>query len=66
MQPYARAGVSVNFLEETSEERVRASYGDNYARLVEVKKRYDPKNFFQSNQNIPLGPDVQFEARMPG
>jgi hypothetical protein len=66
MQPYARAGVSVNFLEETSEERVRASYGDNYARLVEVKKRYDPKNFFRSNQNIPPGPDVQFEARMPG
>jgi hypothetical protein len=31
---------------------VRAAYGKNYARLVEVKQQYDPANFFRLNQNI--------------
>ena len=33
-------------------DRVRATYRDNYERLVEVKDRYDPTNFFRVNQNI--------------
>ena len=33
--------------------RLRATYGDNYARLVEVKTAYDPDNVFSSTQNIP-------------
>ncbi len=36
---------------------LRASYGDaNYERLVEVKTKYDPENFFRLNQNIPPTP----------
>ena len=32
--------------------RVQANYGNNYARLVEVKRKYDPGNLFKVNQNI--------------
>ena len=51
LQPFAH-GAYVNGLSETSEELVRAAYGSNYARLVEIKKKYDPKNVLRLNQNI--------------
>jgi hypothetical protein len=51
LQPFAH-GVYVNQLGETSEELVRTAYGPNYARLVEIKKKYDPKNVLRLNQNI--------------
>jgi FAD/FMN-containing dehydrogenase len=31
---------------------VRTSYGPNYDRLVALKNKYDPTNFFRLNQNI--------------
>jgi FAD/FMN-containing dehydrogenase len=37
---------------EEGEDRVRASYGTNYDRLVQVKAEYDPGNLFHVNQNI--------------
>jgi hypothetical protein len=51
LRPVAR-GVYVNQLGETSDDLVKFSYGPNYARLVEVKRKYDPKNVLRSNQNI--------------
>jgi len=51
LQPFAH-GVYVNQLGETSDELVRAAYGPNYARLVEIKKKYDPRNVLRLNQNI--------------
>jgi FAD/FMN-containing dehydrogenase len=48
------SGVYVNFLEREGEDRVREAYpGDTYERLAEVKRRYDPENLFQFNQNVP-------------
>jgi hypothetical protein len=51
LQPFAH-GAYVNQLGETSDELVRMAYGSNYARLVEIKKKYDPRNVLRLNQNI--------------
>ncbi len=52
--PFAISGVYLNLLGNEGEGlmRVQASYGDNYDRLVALKNRYDPANFFHLNQNI--------------
>jgi len=52
LQTFAH-GVYVNQLGDTSEELVKLAYGPNYARLVEIKKKYDPNNILRLNQNIP-------------
>jgi FAD/FMN-containing dehydrogenase len=52
IKPFAEEGVYVNFLTDEGEARIRASYGPNYERLVQIKNRYDPDNFFHVNQNI--------------
>jgi FAD/FMN-containing dehydrogenase len=55
MEPYASAGAYVNFMSHDEGERVESAYGTNYARLVQVKERYDPQNVFRVNQNIRPG-----------
>ena len=56
MQPHARGRVYVNFLGDEGADRVRQAYGARkYERLVELKRTYDPTNFFRLNQNIPPG-----------
>ena len=43
----------MNFLGDEGQERVKAAYGlEKYERLVALKDRYDPTNFFRVNQNI--------------
>jgi hypothetical protein len=42
----------VNFMMEEGDDRIRATYGGNYARLAAIKAKYDPGNFFRVNQNI--------------
>ena len=50
--PFASGSVYVNFLTADEGDRVRAAYGPNYDRLVQVKRKYDPNNLFRMNQNI--------------
>jgi len=52
LHPYGAGGAYVNFMMDEGEDRVKATYGDNYDRLVAVKTKYDPKNMFRVNQNI--------------
>jgi FAD/FMN-containing dehydrogenase len=52
LHPYSAGGGYVNFMMEEGEERVKTTYGENYARLVTVKNKYDPDNLFRVNQNI--------------
>jgi FAD/FMN-containing dehydrogenase len=53
LHPHSAGGAYVNMMmHDEGPDRVRASYGDNYDRLVEVKRRYDPANLFRVNQNI--------------
>jgi FAD/FMN-containing dehydrogenase len=56
MQQYASDGVYVNYLGTESDEgsnRLQAAYGtDKYEKLLRLKNRYDPTNFFRMNQNI--------------
>lgn len=50
---HAHGGAYINFMmADEGEDRVRAAYGANYARLVEIKRKYDPTNLFRVNQNI--------------
>lgn len=51
-QPFASGGAYVNFLTQEEADRVASAYGPTYRRLAELKKRYDPTNFFRMNQNI--------------
>ena len=54
MQPYGFGKTLPNFIEpDEGNPRLRASYGeDTYARLVELKQKWDPDNVFRLNQNI--------------
>ena len=54
--PFSAGGAYVNMMMDADDEgsdRVRASYGDNFARLRQIKAKYDPGNLFRVNQNIP-------------
>lgn len=52
LHPFSAGGAYVNFMMEEGQERVQATYRENYERLVAIKRKYDPNNFFRVNQNI--------------
>jgi FAD/FMN-containing dehydrogenase len=53
MRPFIASGRYVNYLDDDEAGNPAAeAYGPNYARLRELKSRFDPGNFFQMNQNI--------------
>ncbi|HCH0391711.1 TPA: FAD-binding oxidoreductase [Vibrio parahaemolyticus] len=51
-KPYASGGAYINFLTQDEVERTESAYGPTFARLQEVKKKFDPNNLFRMNQNI--------------
>lgn len=52
LHPHSAGGAYVNMMMDEGQERVRASYRDNYDRLARIKARYDPGNLFCVNQNV--------------
>ncbi|MFD9379829.1 FAD-binding oxidoreductase [Streptomyces sp. NPDC059999] len=57
LRPHSMGGTYVNFIGAgEDQDRVRATYRDHYDRLAEIKRTYDPDNFFHANQNIAPAP----------
>jgi len=52
VHPYTLGGAYINFMMDEGSDRIKATYRDNYDRLLEIKRKYDPTNFFRINQNI--------------
>jgi hypothetical protein len=52
LHPYSAGGAYVNFMMDEGPDRIKATYRDNYDRLVKAKNTYDPGNLFRVNQNI--------------
>jgi FAD/FMN-containing dehydrogenase len=52
LHPFSAGGAYVNFMMDEGEDRIKATYRDNYDRLVALKNKYDPNNLFRVNQNI--------------
>ena len=52
VHPYTLGGAYINFMMEEGQDRIKATYGENYERLQKIKSKYDPNNFFHVNQNI--------------
>ena len=54
MRPFASDEGYQNFCDESETDYLRAYYGANLERLVEIKRKYDPTNLFRFAQSIPL------------
>jgi FAD/FMN-containing dehydrogenase len=52
LHPYSAGGAYVNFMMDEGQERIRATYRENFEKLLAVKNEYDPTNLFRVNQNI--------------
>ena len=53
MRRFSTGGTYVNFLtEEEGDDRIRDAFGGNYDKLIDVKTKWDPDNFFDANKNI--------------
>jgi hypothetical protein len=52
LHPYSAGGSYVNMIMDEGEEEAKEAYGDNYARLAQIKGKYDPHNFYRASQNI--------------
>jgi FAD/FMN-containing dehydrogenase len=52
LHPHSAGGAYINMMMEEGQDRVQAAFRDNYPRLAEVKRKYDPGNLFRVNQNI--------------
>ena len=52
LKSFSGGRIYANYISEYKPADAPAVYGSNYGRLVQLKKKYDPSNFFHLNQNI--------------
>ena len=52
------------YVNETQDEKVRAAWGGNYRRLIEIKSRHDPMNLFRHNANIAPAAALKQDAAL--
>ncbi|HVS89446.1 MAG TPA: FAD-binding oxidoreductase [Candidatus Acidoferrum sp.] len=52
LRPFLVEGSYGNYVSDEGDAFARAAYGPDYDRLVALKNKYDPKNFFRMNHNI--------------
>ncbi|HEX2988899.1 MAG TPA: FAD-binding oxidoreductase [Chloroflexota bacterium] len=53
IRPHSLGATYLNFVTNEGEDRVKASFGElKYHRLAQIKRKYDPTNFFRRNHNI--------------
>jgi FAD binding domain/Berberine and berberine like len=52
MKPFLISSSYGNYVSDEGEAVAREAYGSNYDRLVALKNKYDPTNFFSMNHNI--------------
>jgi len=57
LQPFYERRAYVNDLGDEGDQRVKDAFGENYNRLLALKKKYDPTNFFRMNQNVRPDPE---------
>jgi len=50
--PFSREGGYINFQSADDADNAEKNYGATYARLADIKKKYDPDNVFRVNQNV--------------
>jgi berberine-like enzyme len=56
VRPFSTGGTYINFqTADEGDDRIHATYGANFERLVEIKRKYDPDNLFRANRNIRPG-----------
>jgi hypothetical protein len=53
LRPAMKPGVYINFMSGDEQDRVPEAYQERWEQMVAVKSRYDSKNFFRLNQNVP-------------
>jgi FAD/FMN-containing dehydrogenase len=53
LRRFSTGGNYINFqTADEGPERIAATYGANFPRLMEIKAKYDPQNVFRSNRNV--------------
>jgi hypothetical protein len=52
LHPFSAGGGYINMMMDEGDDNVKAAYRENYPRLAQAKRKYDPGNLFRVNQNI--------------